>query len=359
MKRLDFRSVVVVLLAAAGGCKGDPTADLRTGVSQLALNPDLMFIDQGATKPFEVVVRDQQLNPVAADVTVTSLNPSLATVAVDSSVPSADNAHHDFIVTAVAPGVAKLVATAGAVSDTAEVTVFPPAFNGTVSTKTPIAGDTVLFFASALLKFDPTAVSVTAPGKLDAPVVSASPETLAVLTPFAAPGRWTIAGVRAVTYPAGLVVSLQTTDSIAPTGRMWTGDTNYTTAPTIAVPTTAGASTFLITNLEVPANGPRCAEFGPPAPANSIGPCVIYKFTVADTTSLVFTTGWNSTGDMDTYTCDDTGLPGCFEDGGSGAGSANPEVIKKFKFPAGTHYFVVEQFRGPKPGNIHVEISHP
>jgi hypothetical protein len=229
-----------------------------------------------------------------------------------------------------------------------------------VSTTTPIGGDTVLLFASALLKFDPTAVAVTAPGGLDAPVVSASPETLAVLAPFAAKGRWTIDGVRAVTYPPGLVVSLQTIDSIAPTGRLWTGDTTYSTAPTIAVPTTAGASTFLITNLDLAANnGPRCAEFGPPAPGNSIGPCVIYKFTVADTTSLVFTTGWNSTGDMDTYTCDDTGLPGCFEDGGSGAGSANPEVIKKFKFPAGTHYFVVEQFRGPKPGNVHVEISHP
>ena len=48
MKRLDFRSVVVVLLAAAAGCKGDPTADLRTGVSSVSMNPDVMFIDIGA-----------------------------------------------------------------------------------------------------------------------------------------------------------------------------------------------------------------------------------------------------------------------------------------------------------------------
>ena len=58
MKRLDFRSVVVVLLAAAAGCKGDPTADLRTGVSSISLNPDLMYIDQGATKGLEAVARD-------------------------------------------------------------------------------------------------------------------------------------------------------------------------------------------------------------------------------------------------------------------------------------------------------------
>ncbi len=96
MKRLDSCSVIVVLLAAAAGCKGDPTADLRTGVSSLALN---------------------------TEITVTSTDPAIATVKPDSTVPSADGAHFNFIVTAIAPGQTKLVATASGVSDTASVTV--------------------------------------------------------------------------------------------------------------------------------------------------------------------------------------------------------------------------------------------
>jgi len=123
MKRLDSCSVIVVLLAAAAGCKGDPTADLRTGVRSLALNPDVMFSDAGTTKAFDVEARDQQLNPIATEITVTSTNPAIATVKPDSTVPSADGAHFNFIVTAIAPGQTKLVATASGVSDTASVTV--------------------------------------------------------------------------------------------------------------------------------------------------------------------------------------------------------------------------------------------
>jgi hypothetical protein len=359
MKRLDFRTVVVVLLAAAVGCKGDPTADLRTGASKLSLNPDLMYIDQGSTKPFDVTIRDEQLNPVAGTVEVTSSDAAVLTVAPDEVATSADGAKHSFIVTAVGPGQARLLASAGSVHDSALVTVFPPSFNGSFSTKTPKGGDTLRIIATASLKFDPAAAAVTAPGGLVAPILNATADQLTVLTPFAAAGKWAIAGVRAVSYPPGLVVTLQSDTVVTPTGRLWSGDTNYTTAPTIAVPTTKGASTRLITNLAVPANGPNCAEFGPPAPGNSIGPCVIYKFTLADTTTLRFTAQWNSTGDMDAYVCDATGLPGCFESGGSGAGSANPENIANFKYTAGTHYFVVEQFRGPTPGNISVTILRP
>lgn len=122
MKRLELCSVAVVLLAAAG-CKGDPTADLRTGVSSLALNPDVMFIDAGSTKAFDVEPRDQQLNPIAAPVTVTSTNTAIATVVPDSTLTSADGAHFNFIVTGVAKGTTMLVATAAGVSDTATVTV--------------------------------------------------------------------------------------------------------------------------------------------------------------------------------------------------------------------------------------------
>jgi len=356
MKRLDFCSVVVVLLAAAAGCKGDPTADLRTGVNSLALNPDLMFIDEGTTKAFEVVPRDQQLNPVAAQITVTSLDPNVITVAIDTTVPSADNAHFDYVVTAIAPGQTRIVASSGGISDTASVTVLPTAFTGALSSTTPKGGDTLVIAATPLLKFDTTADTVTTAAGLVAPIVYESAETLKVLVPFGPPSKFTITGIN-ITYVAGLRVPLKTSAVITQTGDFWAGDTNYTTAPTIPVPITTG-KTNVVTDLDA-ANGPHCAEFGPPSPNNSIGPCVIYKFTLADTTTLSFSTEWNSGGDMDTYVCDATGLAGCFESGGGGAGSSNPEVIPKFKYSAGTHYFVVEQFRGPTPANISVTVTHP
>jgi hypothetical protein len=59
MKRLDFRTVMVVAFLAVGGaCEGDPTEALRAGPDQLSLNPDLIFIDSGTTTGFEVIVRD-------------------------------------------------------------------------------------------------------------------------------------------------------------------------------------------------------------------------------------------------------------------------------------------------------------
>src|SRR5712691_9746625 len=95
MKRLQTREILAGVLLAALACRGDPTSSLRGGAK---------FIDAGATKTLKVVVRDEQLNPLSADVTVASGNAAVVSVAVDTAVPVANGTTHSFLVTAVAPG---------------------------------------------------------------------------------------------------------------------------------------------------------------------------------------------------------------------------------------------------------------
>ena len=349
MKRLDFRTVCVVLLAAAG-CKGDPTADLRTGLNSLEMNPDLMFIDQGTSKGFEVVARDQQLNPVAASVTVTSVDPNVVTVEPDTSVPSADNAHFDYIVSAVGAGQTQLVASSGGVSDTAIVTVLPTSFNGVLTPAAPRAGDTVRIAATALLKFDTASVAVEGPAGSIVTILAKTPDELTVLAP-AGSGVWTIDGVD-VTYVPGLTVALETAP-VTTTGSLWAASSSWQTAPNISnlIPAPGGAPRRMTVAPVSPNNSAVCPEvalgFG------SAGPCMMFRFDLAAAANVSFATDWDGTTatDVDVYVCADTTVAGfganCFEDGGAGATGAKPQTTGPANaFTAGSHWFVIELYAG-------------
>src|SRR5258708_15364534 len=103
MKRLQTREIVAGVLLAALACRGDPTSSLRGGAKLIDLSTNVMFIDAGATKTLKVVVRDEQLNPLSADVTVASGNAAVVSVAVDTAVPVANGTTHSFLVTAGPP----------------------------------------------------------------------------------------------------------------------------------------------------------------------------------------------------------------------------------------------------------------
>jgi len=364
MKRLDFRTVVVVLLAAAAGCKGDPTADLRTGVSSISLNPDLMYIDQGSTKGLEVVARDQQLNPIATAVTVTSADPTIVTVAVDSSIPSADGAHFDYIVTAVGPGQTKLVATAAGVSDTASVTVLPTSFNGAFSSSTPAGGDTITISSTALLKFNVAHVTVKNSSGSTATILSKTADALSVLVPFGPPGPYTISGI-VPTYVAGLEGTLPSTAVVTVTGNQWAASNSWQTAPNISalVPAVGGAAAHMTVAPASPNNKAVCPEFV--LAFGSGGPCMMFRVDLADTATVAFTTDWDGTTatDIDVYVCADSTTANfgtaCFEDGGAGATGAKPQTTGPTNtLSAGTHWFVVEVYAGTT-ANAYVTIHRP
>jgi hypothetical protein len=371
MKRLEFRSMIVVLLAAAVGCKGDPTEPLRNGPSSLSLNPQLMYVDQSDSKSLEVTIRDDQLNPVAGTVTVASLNETLATVEPDATTPSADLANYNFVVSGLEPGVTKLVVSSAGLTDTVDVIVVATVFQGHFSTTTPKGGDTVTIASTPLLKFDTSRVAVTAiaSGQV-APVVFKSADTIRVIAPFGGPTNYMIAGL-SFTYIAEHVDTLPSSTTVTVTGDFWAGDDAFATAPTINVPGTKGVA-YTVTDLG-PANAASCTSRTPAPPAAPVAPlrCVIYKFTLADTTTLRFSTTWNGTADIDTYVCTSAGASGCPETGPTGGRTptTKPEVIAAFKYAAGNHYLVIAEMTppppppgevpAPSPTNMMVTVTHP
>lgn len=375
MKRLDFRMLVAVLgFGAVASCKGDPTAEFRNGPSRIDFAPNLMFVDSGSTRPIVVTVRDDQLNPVASPVTVTTTAPGIFSVAVDTTSPSADGARTTWIVTANAPGEAKLVATTGGLSDTATVTVLLPALPLTISDTAPKAGATITVRATPTHKF--TAETEVLFGETPGFNHYLTADSVVVVAPFgSSAGPLTLTNVD-VLYHAGLVQDLPTTRTVVVTGDLWPRtDSSYATAPDafaiLSLPA-VGDSVHTITNFDAGlANNAQCGEAYDPT-SGSTGPCVIYKFTVAgpDSLNLLFRVDWDTDGDIDAYVCRAPNADGSscnFEGGGSAASGRQPEYLRNllvsgvrtptpFKYPPGDHYFVLELFGGAKPANVYWTI---
>ena len=109
MKPLSIGAVFAGAALAALACRGDPTSSLRGAAKSIDMTSNVVFIDAGDARQLEVVVRDEQLNPLVADVTVASVNPSVVMIAVDTTIPVANGTTHHYTMTAVAPGLTKIV----------------------------------------------------------------------------------------------------------------------------------------------------------------------------------------------------------------------------------------------------------
>jgi hypothetical protein len=114
-------------------------------------------------------------------------------------------------------------------------------------------------------------------------------------------------------------------------------------------------------------NGAVCPDavafLGPPAN----GPCMMFQFTLADTATLSFTMDWKGTAtnpDVDIYACSDSTVANfgdaCQEEGAGGATTAaKPEKTGFFKYPAGTHYVVIDVAKGTGSKNYYTTIRRP
>lgn len=355
-----FLGALAGLALVGGSCVTDPLSDLDGTPAALVVSYSSVQMNQGATLDVTAGVVDARSTPLAIPVTITACATSITVTAANPAPTPPTSAH--VVVRGVAPAATCFDVAGGGFTRNVPVVVLPTVFGGTLSSLAPRGGDTLTINSTTVLKFDTALATVTFPGGAAPVMVSKTPDQLRVLVPFSAAGPINIAGVN-VTYVAGLRVTLPT-PTVTQTGDLWgTGDVAYATAPVIGTPAAAASSVQMITNFGA-ANGANCAEFGPAYPNGSITPgnCVIYQFTLAAPTQLRFSTNWNSTSDIDSYVCDNTGLAGCFESGGSGAGSSQPENINAFTYAAGTHYFVIELFGPPGttvPTNMYVTITRP
>jgi hypothetical protein len=364
MKRFYVGAVLASLGIAVWQCKGDPTSSLRNGPASLNVTPRQIYMDTGKTAALTVTARDEQLNPSPiAGVTVTPTNPAVAKVTVDSTKPYPDSSTYAFVVSGGSPGQTKLTITAAGLSDSSIVSVLPLVFNGALSTTTPKGGDTLTITSTAVLKFNPAKDTVTFGGGKVAPIVVNTANALEVLVPFSDAGAVTITHV-VVTFIPNTELTLPTSASVHQTGDRWVNDSSWHTAPDITAALPASGTSVQLVSAPGPANKAVCPEFV--LAFGSAGPCMMFKFTLADSTILNFTTDWEggaTNPDVDIYACSDSTLANfgtaCFEDGGAGATSAKPQSTGNHKYPAGTHYFVIENFAGAASRNLYTTISRP
>lgn len=351
IRRIRGMVAVVAALGIAAACAEDPLSDLDGGPASIAATFSTITLTLGDTGTLTASVLDGRSTPLTIPVTFTACTPA-TTVTLDPSYAPVPVTSSQALVIATQEAPACVELTGGGLTDTVNVVIPPSTFPGAISNLTPASGSEISIASTAFLKFVPAAVAVSFGGTLGT-VTSATTDTIKVLVPFAGAGPLTVSGIN-VTWVPGLTVALPTVSSVTPTGDFWAGDTNFTTAPVIPIPATAGGQQFMITNLPAVSNNTHCAEvvlgFG------SAGPCTIYQFTLAAPTNLTISTGWNSAGDLDIYSCPSQTIATCGQEGFGGAGSANPESFT-FTFPAGTHYFVVERYAGATPTNIRVTIT--
>jgi hypothetical protein len=345
------------LVAAAGlmaaGCAEDPLASLDGSAAGISVSRAFLDMSQGDEELLIASVVDGRSMPLAIPVEFTACDAAVG-VELDTTYHPVPPTTTRATVTAVSPAPTCVQMSGGGVTDTVDVTILPTVFAGAISDLAPAGGEEITITSTALLKFAPASVTVTFGGGKEGLITSATADQIKVLVPFSSPGPLTITGID-VTFVPGLVVTLTSNETVTQTGDAWTGDLAFATAPEVALPAAAGANTYLLTNFGGPNAAGTCAEivfaFG------STGPCVIYKLVVpAGGLNLTISTDWDSGADIDIYACDDTGLNGCFEDGGGGATGAQPQAFT-YTFAAGTHYLVIENYDGVETPNLFTTIT--
>jgi hypothetical protein len=346
------------------GCHHDPLSDLDGTPSAVKISFTELDLNLGASGSITASVVDGRAVPLEIPVSFTSRNTAVATATIDPTYQAIPATSARAVVGTTGLGVTYIVASGGGVSDSVRVVTFPLAFLGALSTTTPKGGQPLAIASTAQLKFSPAAVSVVFPGvATPATIVSATADTVKVLTPYGAtPGPLTIAGV-AVTYLPGPTITLPTTANVTVSGDYWAADASWQTAPDITalLPASGQSSKILLTTIATD-NSAVCPEaalgFG------STGPCMMFHFTGGATYN--FSTDWVGAAtapDIDVYACSDSTVANfgtaCFEDGGNGATSSKPQATGVHAYPAGDHWFVVEVYGGGSSSNITVTISRP
>ncbi len=357
--------LAALVAGAASSCKSDPTADGVGTPNRVLVNFKDLLLNVGDSTKVTAQVLDIRSTPLELAITFAACDPSV-TVGVDPSYDPVPPLSERAIIHAVGPNLSCVVASAsGAKPDTSTLLILPTSFSGAVSPTTPAGGDTVTISSTAVLKFTAT-TGVTFGGGHAGLVVAQTADQLKVLVPFSDPGILSFTNI-GLSYLPGATGSLPGTVSVTQTGDFWgTAPTNWQTAPDITalLPASGSKSGLLVTDPAVN-NAAVCPEaalgFG------SSGPCIMFKFTLADTATYNFSTAWEGAAlspDIDIYACADSTVANfgtaCFEDGGAGATNVLPQVTGNHKYTAGNHWFVIEVFDNSSPTkNISTTIARP
>ena len=354
--------VLVAATFGVGSCKSDPLSDLDNAPTTLTLNFQHVSIGVGQSTAVTASILDGRATPMEIPVEFAACNAAITAVP-DTSYHPVPATSSRAVITAQTPAPSCVVATGGGFTDTVTVDAVPTSFTGALSSTTPAGGDTLTISSTAQLKFDTAAVTVTFGGGLLGTMLSKTTDQLVVLVPFSTAAPLTITGVLVTSYTPPLAMTLQTSAPVAQTGNQWAGSISWQTAPnlTAMIPTDSGGTARMIV-ATAGSNAAVCPEAV--LPFGSTGPCMMFRFDVADTMTVRFRTDWDgtTTTDIDVYVCADSVVSAasfnanCFEDGGGGATGAKPQTTSSAQFTAGPHWFVIELYGGPTPANNYVTI---
>jgi len=359
-------SGALAILAALAACKKDPTADGVGTPDRVILDFATLTLTQGDSANVTAQVVDVRMTPLEQPITFTSCDGAAATVAIDPTFQPVPATRVRAKIRAVGGGAPCIIAAStGARPDSVIVIVLPLTFNGALSSSSAAVGSTLTISSTASLKFDTSSVNVTFGGGSTPPILSKTPNQLQVLVPFSDPGPITIAGI-AVTYVTGLVATLPTSVSFTATGSdPFPGANAWNTAPDITsrVPASGQSSLVLATGAASNAAG-ICPEdrfaFGP------TGSCSMFKFVLSAPANVSFTTDWDGgSTDVDLLICSDSTAASyntstfdpCALDGLGGASSSKPEVAGGVTYPAGTYWFVAQDYSGGGVRNYYIKIE--
>ncbi len=324
MKRLGkaFLATGMVALVAAA-CFSDPTSDLRNGPTRLSLSKRFVVQNVGDTDQVNIQVFDDQGNALSFEgVTYAPVDPTVATMAdlPDSNLRTVPgNTIFKSILAGLAAGTTKIAVTAGGVTDTLTVLVYPVAFTGTVAPATAAPGDTVTITTPAGVTWNTTTANATYGGNVFYSVASRTATQLKLLagaTGSAGPVNVTGA-ILLGTIP---LPALNTTANLTVTEPAEPANNAPAGGAAITLPTTVGASVV---------------RFGSISSTD-----VDDYFTITTTTgdSLEIVLEWpNAAIDIDGFVLNSAGGGFCVLDGCSAATGAMPERMR-VRLAAATTY---------------------
>jgi hypothetical protein len=326
-RRLSTFAAGAVLVAGLG-CASDPTGDLSGDPALIVTSADLVFIPApGDSVLVTAELWDAQGVPLPTVPDAATADASVVTVSTADLPPLSIRR---FYVKGVAAGSTTINLTAGSVTKSVQVVVFPATFDGAISVSSGARLDTITIAASGTVGFDASgATSVLLDGEPTLTVALSATEikVLALST-----GPLTDAEVTLVD-----VVFLPGTEDIA--------------LPSIVAAATASVSG----EADEPANdafddAPGAIVLGQEVVGSLSGSDVddYFVLTLAAPATITLTGMFGGTGgdpDIDFYILSDAGDDFCDLDDCAAATGAQPEEATSLAvLPAGTYYINVNLF---------------
>ncbi len=340
--------VLLGVSATLWACNTEPDAIKGGDPVKIVADPDVIFIDQGATKTTLVRLVDAQGGALTAPVTISNVGAGI-TVTADSGFRPIYNADGELVynnfnneLRLLITGNSLVAATfdveAGGFTETVNVTVMPTSIDATVAGSPTDIGAPVTITAPAGLKFGANARVVDAQGNTVAFIVAYNADSTAIdvqPVPGAAGADFTVEDVRPAYAPALSLTLASTADLDVGAGVFagFAGATSIATAPELFNPAAGGGIIDIGTDMsgDVTGTGADGGRF--------------YKIVIPEDGTFDISLSWEGGKDLGVVLYDGAGTPVEYVADSHGTGaSASPEEAEEYALAAGTYYLAVVWF---------------